>query len=304
MTPPFRVLITGGTGLLGKSLLESDPSGWEILATRHTNRPPAEWAGSFHPLDVRDADAVGRLLRELQPDAVIHTASIGSVDEAERDPVGARAVNVEGTRNVAQACKRQKAFLVQISSNAVFDGLNPPYSEESPTGPANLYGRIKLEAEAAVREAGGPHLIVRPILMYGWPWPDGRGNIVTRWLEALEAGHPVPVDDRIFSMPLSVEDCAKTIRTALEKKMTGTLHVAGPERLSLVEFSKAVARIFGYPQTSIEPIPAEVLARLAPRPKDTSFLTRRLSEELGIRPMDVEKGLTRMKERRGAEVAK
>jgi len=294
----YRVLITGGTGLLGKTLLETAPAGWEVFATYYRNRPPLEWSARFYPLDVRDEHSISSLFDALRPEVVIHTASIGSVDEAERNPFPVHQVNVGGTKSIAGACGRRGAFLVHLSTNAVFDGKNPPYAEESPLVAANRYGALKIEAEDWVRRSGAPVLIIRPILMYGWPLPGGRDNVVVRWLTCLEKGETVEVTEAIFSMPLWAADCAEVIWRALEGKKTGTYHVAGADRISLATFAKITARVFSCAERLVVPVPNSRFSVLAPRPMDTSFVTTKMERELGVRPLGVVAGLTRMQRTR------
>lgn len=289
-----RLLITGGTGLLGKHLLESAPAGWEALGTRHKAPPPEEWSSRFHPLDVHDTGAVARLIAELRPEVVVHTASIGSVDEAERDPYSARLINVEGTAHVARACAKAGAFMIHISSNAVFDGTRPPYAEGSPLSAVNRYGRIKIEAEEEVREKAGAYLVLRPILMYGWPLAGGRENAVTRWLARLEQGGTVEAAQDITSMPLSARNCAEAVWAAARRRLTGTVHVAGADRVTLFQFARETARVFGFDPERVYPVPESRWAELAPRPKDTSFVTARMQQELGVRPVGISEGLTQM----------
>lgn len=294
----MRVLITGATGLLGKYLLETAPEGVELAITCHRLAAPAGWESRCFPLKLEDSAGVIRLLDRIRPDAILHTAGVGSVEEAERNTAWVRQVNVEGTQALARWCHQAGALLVAISSNAVFDGEDPPYEEASPREPVNRYGWIKVEAEDAVRASGCRHLVVRPILLYGWPWPGGRSNVVTRWLESFESASPVQVDQEITSMPLYAQDCAKSIWEALARDLTGTLHLAGPERLTLVEFALATARAFEYPTSLVQPVPSVALSGWARRPKDTSFLTHRLSRELGIQPLRVAEGLRQMKQTR------
>lgn len=295
-----RVLITGGTGLLGKYLSESAPRDWEVGLTWHTNLPPEEWRQGFHPLDVRNASGVERLIAGFKPDLVIHTASVGSVDDAQRWPDRVARVNVEGTANVAGACAKTGAFLIHISSNAVFDGENPPYSEESPLKAVNRYGELKIESERRVRESGAKHLIVRPILMYGWPMPEARENAVTRWLAELEKGGPVQAAEDITSMPLLAANCAEAVWAAAERRLTGALHVAGADRVTLFQFARETARVFGFDPARVAPVPGSHWADLAPRPKDTSFVTTRMQEELGVRPIGIDEGLAQMSRARAS----
>jgi len=286
-----RILITGGTGLLGGALLDAATEGEEVFATYYHNLPPAEWRHRFYPLDVRDEAAVMQLLESVRPHIVIHTASRGSVDEAERDPDGVRRVNVDGTLAVARVCARLGARVVFISSNAVFDGAHPPYAEDSPVRAMNRYGALKIEAEARLRELRQPHLVIRPILMYGWPWPGGRENVVTRWLSQLEQGQPVEVAADVTSMPLLSTNCAQAVWAAARLGRCEIYHVAGADRVSLVEFARATAREFDADERLVVAVPSAQLSGLAPRPLDTSFVTARMERELGVRPVGIAEGL-------------
>lgn len=293
-----RVLITGGTGLLGKALLETTRAGQAVFATFHERRPPTDSAAEWVALDVRDAGAVARVFETVRPEVVIHTASVGSVDVAERDPGSVRRVNVDGTQAVGQACLAAQAQLVFISSNAVFDGSHPPYREGDPVGAVNRYGAIKIDAERWVREQCPAATIIRPILMYGWPFPGGRDNAVTRWLSRLESGQPIEVAEDIVSMPLMASNCAEAIWAAIERQRSGTYHVAGADRMSLPEFARIIAQVFGYDEQLIKPTPDWQFNTLAPRPLDTSFVTTKMEQELGVRPLGVMEGLTIMQRAR------
>ena len=289
-----QILITGGTGLLGKTLFETAPADWNVTATHHKSLPPSEWRNRFLPMELCDPVSVDEVFRRTRPEIVIHTASVGSVDEAELHPERVRQVNVEGARRVGEACQRARSFLITISSNAVFDGNLPPYSEGSPTRAMSRYGRFKIEIEEWAKQSGLDHLIVRPILIYGWPLPGGRGNAVTRWLEDMERGKPVRVAADITSMPLLAADCAKAIWKAAQQKLQGILHLAGPDRISLAEFARLTARTFGCAESLVLPVPSSQLGLAAERPKDTSFVTRRMQSELGLRTLNAAEGLAFM----------
>jgi len=295
---PIRVLITGGTGLLGKALLETAPAGWEVVATFHQNPPPPEWRHRFLPLELRNPESVDQLFRQVQPNVVIHTASIGSVDETESHTDRVRQVNVLGTASVVQACQRCHAFLIHISSNAVFDGSSPPYSEDSSLHAVNRYGQLKIEAEGVVRQSGIPALVVRPILTYGWPLPGGRDNVVTRWLQRLEGGQSVEVARDVFSMPLYAPSGAETLWVSAGLPLQGTLHLAGADHVSLVSFAREVARVFGYDPGRILSVDSAQLKRAALRPKDTAFTLTRMISELKVAPVGVREGLMRMQRAR------
>jgi len=296
-----RVLIVGGTGLLGKALLEATPEGWEVSATYHRNAPPADWRHQCYAMDVRDQAAVDALVVRVRPSVIVHAAAVGSVDEAERDPARVGEVNVYGTQAVGRACARWNARFVFISSNAVFDGRCPPYDEEAPLHAVNRYGALKIEAERWIQQHGpSDALIIRPILMYGWPPAGGRDNAVTRWLRQLEAGQTVEAAEDIYSMPLYAGNCAQTVWAAIQRGRSGTYHIAGADRVSLVDFARATARTFGLEERLVVPVPSHRFAGLAPRPADTSFVTAKMERELGVRPLGIAEGLAIMQRLRAA----
>jgi len=289
-----RVLIAGGTGLLGQALLTTPPPGWDPRATFYERQPAIEWRSRFHQMDVCDERGVRDVFDAVRPDVVIHAASIGSVDVAEREPHAVRRVNVGGVEVVMRACERVGARLVFISSNAVFDGRHPPYDERAPRSAANQYGRFKIEAEELLESSGLPHVIVRPILMYGWPIAGGRTNAVTRWLDEFEAGRSVTVADDIFSMPLPATSCAEAIWAAVRLDRRGIFHVAGADRVTLADFARESARVFGKSEQLVVPVPSTHFTSLAPRPSDTSFLTTKMVCDLGVRPVGIREGLVDM----------
>ena len=293
-----RVLVAGGTGLLGQALLATAPASYDVLATSYRNTPPPEWRSRFRRVDVRDAEAVHEVIAGFRPAAVVHAASVGSVDQAEQDPEGVRSVNIGGLQAVARACDRVGALVVFVSSNAVFDGTNPPYAEDAPCCAINRYGALKIEAERWLLASGVPHVIVRPILMYGWPLAGGRGNAVTRWLEDFEAGRPVRVAEDIHSMPLLASNGAEAIWSAIQGNSRGIYHVAGADRVSLADFARETARVFGYRDGLVVPVPSSSFTTLAPRPLDTSFVTSKMERDLGVRPIGIREGLVEMQRTR------
>jgi len=286
---------------LGKTLLETAPANWEAWATFYRNEPPLAWRSRFYPLDVSGQAMVTDVVARVHPDVVIHVASVGGVDEAQRDPVRVREVNVNGTQVVGRACARRGVRFVFISSNAVFDGQHPPYTEDAPLHAVNQYGVLKIEAETWIRQGGVPSpLIIRPILMYGWPLAGGRDNVVTRWLSRLERGQSVEVAEDVYSMPLYVDNCAEAIWSAVQQRRVGTYHLAGADRVSLVEFARATARLFDCDEQLVMSVPSAHFTTLAPRPLDTSFVTVKMERELGVRPLGILEGLRIMQRARAA----
>ena len=295
----MKILITGGTGLLGTALLQSGrSSNFEITATYCRSQCPVLSSITFARLDVSDSDNVMRLFDQVQPEVVIHAASIGSVDYAEQHRDETWAVNVDGTRNIAEACRRYGARLVFISSNAVFDGERPFYSEEDAVCPINYYGELKVEGERVVQTLVEDPAIVRPILMYGWPNVGQRGNMVTFWLEKFEQGELVHAVNDVWSKPLQVENCAMVCWEVILQGGKGIYHVAGADHVSLYEYAIHVANSFGADPDLVKSVSSSFFPQLVTRPIDTSFMTDKMESVLGVQPIGLIEGLNRMKAQR------
>jgi dTDP-4-dehydrorhamnose reductase len=289
-----RVLITGGTGLLGQGLVATTPPGWSILSLHRRSSAATAPGVTEVVADVRDRAALERLFARERFDAVVHAAGIASVDASERNVEESTASNLGGTRHVAELCAAFGVRLVYVSTNAVFDGTRPPYRETDAVNPINAYGRIKVACERLVQETLGDAAIVRPILMYGWPHPMGRPNPVTWVIDALERGEPIHVVDDVCENPLHNETAGTAIWRIVERGVGGIVHLAGRDAISRYELARSVARLFELDASKIRAVPSSFFPDLAPRPRNTTMATTRMSAELGVSPSTVEEGLMRM----------
>jgi dTDP-4-dehydrorhamnose reductase len=250
-------------------------------------------------VDLVDKAGMQGVFERARPDLVIHTAAVGSVDFAQKNREITQSVNVGGTQIVADLCKEFNSRLIYVSSNAVFDGDTPFYSEIAPVNPINYYGQLKVDAEKIVEESGLRWAIIRSIMMYGWPYPGGRDNPVTWWIKSLTDGKPIKVVDNVFSKPLPAWSCAEIVWAVIQQNCTGVFHAAGRDHISLYEFALKTAEVFDLNPGLIEAVPDSFFPEIAPRPKDTSFDTTKIETELGISPVAVMDGLARMKSERG-----
>lgn len=289
------ILITGGTGLLGKGMDETAHQDFKILSL-HQREYAVESAKAEHwVLDIRDKARVDKLFEERQFDAVVHAAGIASVDFVERHYAESLESNIVGTLNITSASRRAGCHFVYISTNAVFDGTKAPYAEDAPINPVNKYGRLKAECERLVTETLKDYAIARPILMYGWNHAICRPNPATWILEKLKRGEAVQLVDDVYENPLYNVQCAEALWALLRKRATGMFHLAGGEVVNRFQFGRKVAQVFGLDGSLLKAVPSSAFPGIAKRPPDTSFITKRLERELGIRPYTVEEGLAHMK---------
>jgi dTDP-4-dehydrorhamnose reductase len=296
-----RVLITGGTGLLGVAMQRSAPKDIEGFSIYFPERSlPGPLPFPVRAADVSDRMQMQSVFEWANPEVVIHAAAIGSVDFAERNREQTRKINLGGTEVVVELCQIFKSRLIYISSNAVFDGRTPLYSETAPVNPINYYGQLKVDAENLVRQSSIPWAIGRPILMYGWPYPGERDNPVVWWVRSLGNGQPIKVVDNVLSKPLPAWSGADVIWAIIQQNRTGIYHVAGRDHISLYQFALLTAEVFGLDASLITPVPDSYFPEIAPRPQDTSFDTTKMETELGVKTVGVRDGLLKMKAERPA----
>lgn len=298
MNHPFarRVLVTGISGLTGTALARTRPSGVEIRGTFLSHSIPSSHGLTNLPLDIRDEAETRRAVESTRPEIVIHTASIGDVDEAERSPEPVRDVNLRGLGHLVEACRAVGAALIHLSSNAVYDGAAPPYDEGAPRRPVNEYGRIKVACEDLLRSSEIRWAIVRPNLLYGRPSPGGRGNLVTWCLAELRAGREIRVVDDVRSNPAWSDDLAAFLWRLAEVDRWGeSWNFGGGSAGSRHDLALAVSEVFGLDPAGIRPVPNSYFPGIAPRPLDTTFDIAKVTALLGSPPLSMREGLLRMR---------
>jgi len=291
-----RILLTGGSGLLGTSIIRLQPEDTHITATYNGAFEAQPSGAEWRPFDLTSPESVKALIAESAPDVIIHAGSIGSVDFADKNREVSHQTNVEGTQNILDAAKSTGARVIFISSNAVFDGNNPPYAEEDPVCPVNYYGELKAEGEKITLAADPSNAVVRPILMYGWPNEGRRGNLVTFWLGKLQAGEDILAVDDVWSKPLWVDDAAKVCWEVIAQKATGIFNVCGSERVTLYDLAAKTAEVFGFEASRVKAVPSSHFGDIATRPKDTSFDISKIENELGVRPLNIHDGLVMLRD--------
>lgn len=293
----MRLLLTGGTGLLGFDLLQRMPPHWDVVVTLHRNQALPRRGSNITTvaLDLTDRQRVVATVANIRPDAVVHTASLGDLDYCEHHREEAWAVNVVATRGLLEACREFDPLFVFTSTIYVFDGRNPPYDEEADPNPLSYYARTKVEAEELVLQLSRRPVILRPMTMYGWHHPRQRSNCVTWLLRKLTHGEAVKVVNDLFNNHLWVGDASQAVLAVIRRQACGVFHLGGSETLSRYELSLKVADIFGFDQGMISPVTSDYFPSLAPRPRDTTCTIDKLRKVLGIVPLSLECGLHLMR---------
>lgn len=288
-----KTLIIGGSGLVGRALIKRIKDIAKVYATYNTNRINLEGA-KFYQLDVRDANQVNDLVKEIQPEILIHAAAKRNTKYCEKNPEEAYRVNVEGTKNIVNACKNVNTKMVFFSSDLVFGGTKGKYKEEDKVNPLNTYGKQKVIAEKIIRDNLDDWLIIRASYIYGW-FP-GRDNFVSWVVENLKNGREIQISYDQFVTPIHVENFVDILMKLLENDKKGIYHVGDGECLSKYEFVKSIKETLQFNEAIIKPISSEALNQSVRRPKRNCLDLSKIKNELDFSNYSIKNGLEILKE--------
>jgi len=290
-----RVLIIGISGLLGSRAFEIGKEDYEIFGTYNQHKIERE---KFFGLDVTKREKVFKVIEKIKPDLVIDTHALHNVDYCETHPEEAWLVNVEGTKNVAESCKRIGCKMIFISTDYVFDGEKLRYTEKDKPRPLNYYAKTKLIAERILDALDLNYIIVRTAVLYG-KGGMGKLNFVLWAIQKLKNKEKINVVIDQYNNPTFADNLAKILFALYEKDAKGIFHATGKDCLSRYEFALKIAKTFGLNQSLIEPITTPELNQIAPRPRRVDLVTEKVKRVTGIEPIGVEEGLSILKQQLG-----
>lgn len=264
------VLITGSGGLLGRNMRDLlTASSWRVVALTHQE------------LDItRERDVMSTVERE-RPDYVINCVATADVDRCEREPDWAYAVNAEGPRLLARACREAGAELVHVSTDYVFDGSKAGfYTQQDEPNPISVYGESKLAGEQAVRQELERSYVVRTSWLFG----HGGKNFGSRVIDyARGGGRLMGVTDQT-SIPTYAPDLARRIVEIIGLGANELYQVTSTGVTSWYDFALAALVLAGLGETHIEPVTRASLSQQAPRPMNSAMRCL-ASEKLGLEPL-------------------
>lgn len=205
----MKVMVTGGSGRLGRELLKVFP---DAVAPTHKE------------MDISSYQKVADFLENTKPDLLIHAAALTSVRECEKYREKAWRVNVEGTINLVKACLAQcpEVYFAYISTACIFSGEHGMYTELDSPNPKNYYALTKLVGES-MPTVLRKWLVIRTNFVAKEPWP-----------------YPKAFTDR-YGTYLFADDVARALKEVTEAELVCVAHIVGEERMSMFELAKKVS---------------------------------------------------------------
>ena len=259
----MKYLITGVKGQLG----------YDIVRELEKRNEHEYLALDATEMDITDQDRVREVITEYQPDAIFHCAAYTAVDKAEDNVEACENVNVEGTRNIAEAAREVDSKLIYLSTDYVFDGTKEGmYTPEDPTNPKSVYGNTKylgeLEALKVLK-----HYIVR----ISWVFGINGHNFIKTMLKLAETHDEVSVVSDQIGSPTYTVDLARLLVDMAHSDRYGIYHATNEGECSWADFAEYIFKANGK-DTKVNHITSEEYPQKAYRPRNSRLSKDKLVE--------------------------
>lgn len=254
----MKVFVTGVGGQLGYDVMnELAKRGHEAIGSDIQDKENIALPYAYVQLDITDKKAVENTITSIQQDAVIHCAAWTAVDAAEEEQNKAKvfAINVDGTRNIAEACKKCDCKMIYISTDYVFDGqgTEPWKPECKDYAPLNVYGESKLQGELAVAELLEKYFIVR----IAWVFGKNGNNFIKTMLNVGKKFNTLRVVNDQIGTPTYTFDLARLLVDMVETEKYGYYHATNEGGyISWYDFACEIFKQAGY-ATKVIPVTTE-----------------------------------------------
>lgn len=288
----MKIFTIGASGMVGSRIIE-------LLSSKHTFDDLSLTSG----VDITNPASLDPIRHDTEHEVVIHLAAKADVDGCEADkPLGkegaAYKINVDGTRNVLEACRRSKKKFLYISTDFIFDGENVPdggYTEEAVPRPLSWYGETKLMGEEVVKSVTDVQtLIMRIAFPYRKEFAMKK-DFVRAIADRLKNNLPIAAITDQKITPTFIDDIAYAIDALLMQNEKGIFHVVGSESLTPYAAAMQIAKTFGLDVSLIgKTTGEEFFKNRAPRPFNLSLNNDRI-EKLGVKMKSFSHGLEQLK---------
>ena len=284
----MNILVTGANGQLGNEMRLVSKS----TNDNYTFTDVVEVEGvETTLLDITDAEAVRRMVKEKGIGCVVNCAAYTNVDKAESDEALCRKLNAEAPKLLAEAMREVNGLLVQISTDYVFGGdpYNTPCREDQKGTPTGVYGQTKLEGEKSIEAVGCDYVIIRT----AWLYSEFGRNFVKTMLNLTATRPKLNVVFDQAGTPTYAYDLAEAIKTVLadyEKECPeagygkkGIYHFSNEGVCSWFDFTKKIAELAGNTACDIQPCHSDEFPSLVKRPAYSVLDKTKIKETFGVK---------------------
>jgi len=275
-----KILIFGGTGLLGINFLDFFNKDFEITVNYNSKK-------FFHPnlkyikINLNKHDDILKSINKIKPDIIVNACAKTNIDWCSANPKTSYAINVNLAEKLADICDNNGIYFVQISSDHLFSGKVKFKSEKHKKDPLNEYAKQKSKAEDLVLKKNKNALIIRTNF-FGYS-QDKKNNFITESISLLENNKLVYAFKDYYFTPIYITNLLEILKKLISKKATGIINIVGNERVSKYDFLLKVSNIFNLDSTKIKPTLISKSKLTAKRHVELSLSNKLLKKKYNIR---------------------
>jgi dTDP-4-dehydrorhamnose reductase len=285
-----KVLITGGSGLLGQYLNIRASKKFKLHTFyNHNSGNCRDFSNS--KIDIRNTNELHRLFEEFHPEIVIHSAAITNpIPNPDQSPKEYFDTNVTATQNIAELCSKHNSKLIYISTDLVYAGYRGSFlKEDGKLIPASLYAETKLMGESKVNEFTYNYLILRTALLFGFGLNHSRSHFHYMYHE-LQNNRPVKLFTDQFRTPISLNDASRIIlELATMDLKNEIINLGGLEIASRYELGEILCSIAGIDKNLLHKITMADIPNF-PKVEDVSLNIEKL-QSLGVKPRTINENI-------------
>jgi len=283
----MKLLVLGGSGLIGNSLLKMNNSKFKIITTFNQNKINTPTITSFQCSLPQDFDKLEEIIKKEKPEILVNAMGYSNIDFCELNKKKSHLLHVKISEKISNIALKSNTKIIFLSSDYVFDGLKGSYTELDIPNPINYYGHTKFEAEKIVLKNKN-NVVLRTSVIYDL---DTRVRFFYYVIENLKNQRKIKVTNDIFNSVTLVDNLIQSIFSVIEKDKVGIFHTVDSTCVSRFDFAKCISKIFNFDEKLIQGISINDADVIAKRPQNTCLDNSKAEKDLNIKFGTLEEGI-------------
>ena len=287
----MKLLVLGGSGLIGNALLKNSKNEFDILTTFYKNHISIKNVRSFQYSFPNDLNNLRELLEKEKRDVLVNTMGYSNIDFCELNKSDKEMLHVEVTEKICKICENIGTKQIFLSSDYVFDGEKGNYSEDDVPNPVNYYGLSKLKAEQLILK-NSINTVIRTSVIYDW---DYRARFFNSVIKNLQNNQEVNATTDVYNSVTFLDNLVESIFKVITLNQNGIFHVVDSACVNRFEFAEMIAKIFRLDKNLIKIASVQDEPKnIAKRPKNACLNNSKAKKELGLNFNTIEEGVSRV----------
>ena len=287
----MKLLVLGGSGLIGNALLKNSKNEFDILTTFYKNHISIKNVRSFQYSFPNDLNNLRELLEKEKPDVLVNTMGYSNIDFCELNKSDTEMLHVEVTEKICKICENIGTKQIFLSSDYVFDGEKGNYSEDDVPNPVNYYGLSKLKAEQLILK-NPINTVIRTSVIYDW---DYRARFFNSVIKNLQNNQEINATTDVYNSVTFLDNLVESIFKVITLNQNGIFHVVDSACVNRFEFAEMIAKIFRLDRNLLKTASVQDEPKnIAKRPKNACLNNSKAKKELGLNFNTIEEGVSRV----------